>query len=210
MASLYKTFIFFLVSIIVLFSSSCSSTKRFTHTFKNPLDFAYDRILLKDRVLIDSIKTYKLIIDSIINKDENQKLVIRHIIEGTLKQQIVIGNSNNRETTKETKFGGFGEYTYTNLKGDTVFSIMYHDNIEKNFYERYYYKNNKLVFALIELQEDGIGQSFYKREENYSGDKLLLVKESKNEIGKEYKQRINFDLRKKGDEYLKTYLSKKE
>ncbi|MEO7046629.1 MAG: hypothetical protein ABI091_15095, partial [Ferruginibacter sp.] len=124
-----------------------------------------------DKDAIANIQTYTKYIDSISDNDDSTILISKSIAEGTITQEIVstskIGHCNKIDTIRTTKKGGFGQYTIQNKTGDTVYRILYHDNINKNFYETYYYKNNQLVFAKIDYQEDGIGQTFYFREEYY-------------------------------------------
>jgi hypothetical protein len=168
---------------------------------------------LNDTILVRSIKAYKLHIDSLIENDESQTFVVRAISEGTIKNEIVrtsiVGHYNRRDSTKEIKNGGFAKYTYDNPKSDTVFKIQYHDNIDKNFNEIYYYRDNKLVFATIKYEENGIGNTFYSRQEYYNNDKLIIVEETKNKIEEIYKQRLSFDLMQKGKDYLKKYFGEK-
>lgn len=162
-----------------------------------------------DTVAILKIKGYTKYIDSLSDNDERQLFVIKSIAEGEIIQNIVstsIDEHTKRiDTIRKTKYGGFGRYTTGNIKGDTVYKILYHDNIEKNFYEIYYYKNNKLIYAKIDYKEDGIGQTFYYREEYYEDDDILFVNESRKPIDLIFRQRVRFDLRKKGKEYLEEF-----
>ncbi len=154
-----------------------------------------------DTVAILKIRTFTKYIDSLSDNDEGQNFVIKSIAEGRITQEIVstsiVGHTNKIDTIRKTKNGGFGRYTTQNIKGDTVYKILYHDNIDKNFYETYYYKENKLVYSKIDYQEDGIGQTFYYREEYYKDNKILFVNESPKSIDEAFRQRVTFDLRKK-------------
>jgi hypothetical protein len=164
-----------------------------------------------DTVSILKIKAYTKYIDSLADNDEGQFFVIKSIKEGEIKQEIVstsiIGHNNQIDTIRKTRNGGFGKYTTENLKGDTVYKIVYHDNIDKNFYESYYYKDNKLIYSKIDYQEDGIGQTFYYREEYYKDNEILFVNESPKSIDTVYRQRVTFDLRKKGGNYFEKFQS---
>ena len=140
-----------------------------------------------DTVTISKINAFTKHIDSLSDNGEGQNLIVKSIAEGKITQQIVstsiVGHNNKIDTTQTTKNGGFGRYTIHNIKGDTVYKISYHDNINKNFYETYYYQDNKLVYAKIDYQEDGIGQTFYYREEYYKDNTVLFVNESTKPIG---------------------------
>jgi len=206
-------FLLLFASTFILSITSCRSTKPFICTFQNPLDYAYDSLKLKDTIQVNSIRKYKQYIDSLIDKDDNQSYIVRAIAEGTIKQEVLrtskVGHTNKVDTTKEIRNGGFGKYTYDNLKGDTIFKILYHDNIDKNFYESFYFRDNKLIFASIRYEENGIGNTFYSRQEYYNNDKLLLVEETKNQIEQVYRQRVSFDLMQKGKDYLQKYYDEK-
>ena len=162
-----------------------------------------------DTVSILKIKAYTKYIDSLTDNDEGQIFVIKSITEGEIKQEIVltsiIGHNNQIDTIRKTKNGVFGTYTTQNLKWDTVFKILYHDNIDKNFYESFYYKDNKLIYSKIDYQEDGIGQTFYYREEFYEDNEILFVNESPKSIDEVFRQRVTFDLRKKGRYYFEKF-----
>lgn len=209
----FKIYLFLIASTLAILTTSCRSTKPFFCTFQNPLDHAYDSLMLKDTIHINSIRDYKKYIDSLIENDDHQTYVVRSIAEGTIKQEILktskVGHTNKLDTTKEIRNGGFGKYTYDNQKGDTIFKILYHDNIDKNFYESFYFKDNKLIFASISYEENGIGNTFYSRQEYYNNYKLILVEETKNQIEQVYRQRVSFDLMQKGKDYLKEYYDDK-
>jgi hypothetical protein len=159
-----------------------------------------------DTAEISKIEAYTKYIDSLSDNDERQNLVIKQIAEGEITQETVstsiVGHNNKIDTTRKTKNDGFGKYTTRNIKGDTVYKILYHDNIDNNFYQSYYYKDNNLVYSKIDYQEDGIGQTFYYREEYYKDNEILFVNESPKSIDTVFRQRVTFDLRKKGKDYF--------
>jgi len=172
--------------------------------------FASNSLLAQvDTVTVSKIKAITKYIDSLSDNDEGQRFVIKSIAEGRITQEIVstsiVGHSNKIDTIRKTKNGGFGKYTTENIKGDTVYKILYHDNIDKNFYESYYYKDNKLIYSKIDYQEDGIRQTFYYREEYYKDNEILFVNKSSNLIDTVYRQRVTFDLRKKGNDYFEKF-----
>jgi hypothetical protein len=177
--------------------------------------FASNSLLAQvDTTAISKIKAYTKYIDSLSDNDEGQKFVIKSIAEGKIKREIVstsiVGHSNRIDTIRKEKNGGFGRYTTANLKGDTVYKILYHDNVDKNFYESYYYKDNKLIYSKIDYQEDGIGQTFYYREEYYKDNEILYVNESPKSIDTIFRRRVTFDLRKKGSDYIEKFQADKK
>jgi predicted lactoylglutathione lyase len=208
-----STYVFVLTVTALILTSGCRSTKPFTCVWQNPLDYAYDSLIYRDTITVKNIKAFTKHIDSLTENDVSQKFVIESIAEGKITQEIVtnsiVGHNNKIDTVRKTKTGGFGKYTTENIKGDTVYKILYHDNIDKNFYEAHYYKDNKLVYSKIDYQEDGIGQTFYYKEEYYKGDKILLTNESAKSIDTVFRQRVTFDLRKKGNEFLAEFQAKR-
>ena len=205
-------YIFGLTIAILIILCACRSTRPASTIWLNPLDYAYDSLMHSDSVAVRNIKAFVKYIDSLSDNDESQKFIIKSISEGTITQETIttsiVGHDNKIDTIRKTRIGGFGKYTTKNVKGDTVYKILYHDNIDKNFYEIHYYKDNKLVYSKIDYQEDGIGQTFYYKEEYYSDDNVLLVIESSKSIDPVVRQRVNFDLRKKGYEYLAEFRAK--
>lgn len=176
------------------------------------LTFAWNVLLAQtNKDAITNIYAYAKYVDSLSDNDDKQTLISKSIAEGNITQESIstskIGHDNKSDTIRSIKNGGFGRYTIQNKTGDTVYKILYHDNIDKNFYETYYYKNNKLVYAKIDFQEDGIGQTFYYREEYYQDDKMIASSESQKPIDEPYRQRVSFELQKKGLTYLKKFIS---
>ena len=210
----FKVYFFILSFAIFHEITSCNSTKGTNSNFNISKSSSSLSLPQKETNEINNIKRYKEYIDSMIQFDEYQKYIVRGNAEGTLKQRIVRvsknGDENSAGTTKEVRTGGFGKYTYSNLKGDSLFKIEYHDNIDKNYYEIFYFRNNKLIVAIIDYQENGIGQTFYKKEEFYNEDIILFSKESKNEIEVKYVQRVKINLRKKGNDFLIEYFKRED
>ena len=172
--------------------------------------FASNSLLAQvDTDAVSKIKAFTKYIDSLSDNDKGQKFVVKSVAEGRIIQEIVstsiVGHNNKVDTIRKTKNGGFGKYTTQNIKGDTVYKILYHDNIDKNFYETYYYKENKLIYSKIDFQEDGIGHTFYYREEYYKDNEILFVNESPKSIDEAFRQRVTFDLRKKGNDYFEKF-----
>ena len=181
-----------IIAIIFILTFACSSLRAQVDTFA-----------------VSKIKVFTKYIDSLSDNDDRQKFVVKSIAEGKIIQEIVstsiVGRNNKVDTIRKTKNSGFGKYTTQNIKGDTVYKILYHDNIDKNFYETYYFKDNMLVYSKIDYQEDGVGQTFYYREEYYKDNVLLMVNESSRTIDKVFRQRVTFDLRKKGNDYFEKF-----
>ena len=156
------------------------------------------------------ITNYVTYIDSLINKDDKQRFIIRSIAEGKISQEIVTiqtaGHLNKVDTARTAISGGWSKYTYQNIKGDTIYKIEYHDNLQLNFYLTFYYRENQLIFSKLDYQKNGIGQTFYRKEEYYLNGKIAYSKETPNQIAEEYKNRTDINLYLKGIEYFNEYL----
>jgi hypothetical protein len=158
---------------------------------------------------VSKIRHYLNYIDSLADNDNMQKKVIQGIEEGVITLESVSKSSkkNNQKKIKALQ-GGWGQYTLANSKGDTVYRVKYHDNLIKNLYLNFYYQNNQPVYAKIEYQQNGIGQTFYFKEEFYENGMVLFSNESKNKIDEIYQQRVNFNLIKKAIDLLQEKLNK--
>jgi hypothetical protein len=79
-----------------------------------------------DSSLISETKVYAKYLDSINKLAHPQNFgFMTSIADGIIKRDDVI-------------VGGFGIYTLSNSKGDTVLRIEYHDNLDINIYKTYY------------------------------------------------------------------------
>lgn len=122
-----------------------------------------------DSLLVHQIRLYVNRIDSISNLDYTQdKGFMKSVADGIIKR--------NNEIV-----GGYGIYTLSNLKGDTVYRIQYHDNLDMNTYKTYYFNENKVVYATLELKnKESLATTFFKKEEFYKDEKVILKNPEKN------------------------------
>lgn len=164
-----------------------------------------------DSGLVSATNAYMKHIDSLARNDQRQKFVRESISEGPITFEIVkktnIGDQMTLDTTIER--GGWGKYTTSNIPDDTVYRIEYHDNIEKNFYLIFYYNKNLLIYSKLDYQEDGIGQTFYKREEYYDKGKIIFVYETKAKIDDKFKERTDINLYNRGSDYCHEFMKDK-
>lgn len=196
-------------SLLLLTLASCRSSKQPKLTPKSYFEYVYDSISNRDSIEVVNIKKYKIYIDSLIKYDEHYEYIMSGIEEGKIKRETRRVKTNtftdDLDTTIKIKNGGFGKYTYGNRKGDTLYKIYYHDNIDKNYYEYFYFRNNQLVTASIIYEENSSTKVFYSRKEYYSESRTLKVEGSKKKIATVYRERVSIDLRKKGIRYLSEY-----
>jgi hypothetical protein len=164
---------------------------------------------------VDSIRKFYITnytsrIDSLINKDDKQMTIVKSIAEGQISQETlttqITGHHNKIDTIRNKIYGGWSKSIYQNTKGDTVYKIVYHDNLQKNFYFIFYYEGNLLLLSKLEYQENGIGQTFYKKEEYYLNGQIIYSFETQGKIEEVYKSRADVNLYLKGIEYYKEFL----
>ena len=99
--------------------------------------------------------------------------------------------------------GGFGIYTLSNSKGDTVFRIEYHDNLYINIYKTYYFKFDKLIYATLELQDGSANMKCnYRKVEFYNNDNILWTATNKEKSADKYFDKTNFLLQQDGLKFL--------
>ena len=103
--------------------------------------------------------------------------------------------------------GGFGVYTLSNAKGDTVLRIEYHDNLDINIYKTYYFRNNNLIFSTVELQDESKEMKcIYHKEEAYVEKKIIWATTQKGEISDTYFYKTNFEMYNDGLKYLHDFM----
>lgn len=133
--------------------------------------------------------------------------------EGKISKEVlttkIVGHKNKIDTIRTKIWGGWSKSNYQNHNADTLFKVEYHDNLQRNFYLTFYYKDNILLYGKVEYQEDGIGQTFYQREEVYSDTLTLLVKETKKHLEDDYKRRAEYSLYKRGQVYFEDFKKQK-
>jgi len=170
-------------------------------------------IAQQDSSIKSQVSNYISYIDSLINIDDRQNSIIRSIAEGQISQEVVTtqiaGHHNKVDTIRNKISGGWSKNTYQNIKGDTAYKIEYHDNLRKNFYLIFFYKDNQLVYSKLEYQENGVGQTFYRKEEYYLNGQLAYSAETPNPIDEVYKRRTDINLHLKGIEYYNEFLKDK-
>lgn len=102
--------------------------------------------------------------------------------------------------------GGFSIYTLSNAAGDTAFRIEYHDNLDINIYKTYYYKNNKLIYATVELQGGrNNSEIIYQKEEFYDDGQITRTILQQNKKAKRYSDKTNFSLYHDGLKFLEEF-----
>ena len=89
--------------------------------------------------------------------------------------------------------------------GDTVFTINYYDNFDKEFYLTFYYFKNNLIYSKLEYRKDKSLNTFYVREEWYNENRLIRFLESGLLDNKKYKRKSSIDLLIYGNKYLKVF-----
>lgn len=148
-----------------------------------------------DTSIVLETKTYAKHLDSLDKLPHPQDFGFMTLIaDGIIKRDDII-------------IGGFGVYTLSNAKADTAFRIEYHDNLDINIYKTYYFKNNKLIFATVELQDgrDNM-KSIYRKEEIYDQNKIIWTTIRKEKKADRYFDKTNFGLYDDGLKLLADFM----
>lgn len=155
----------------------------------------------QDSAYIKEIRAYTRHLDSLIEQRKGKSLA-ESIHEGPA--------SAKHSEDAETKIykGGFTLHSYETFRGDSIFRITYHDNLRKNRTINFYLRNNALVFACIELQDDP-NKVLYRREEYYTGkDNPAITLLITDDLPEEYLWRVEFSLYKNFTQQLE-FMDKK-
>jgi hypothetical protein len=151
---------------------------------------------------IAEVNVYTSRVDSLATHHETT------LAEGTISRQIsrVIYNGakgKNDTIVKSEIVGGFSKETL--IVGDTILRILYHDNVDKNIYETFYFKNNQLICSKVRLEADGIGNVLYNGIEYYRAGILVYKKSPPTKAKKKYRARVAFSWLETGTEYYREF-----
>ncbi|MEO8770130.1 MAG: hypothetical protein ABI402_08600 [Ferruginibacter sp.] len=102
--------------------------------------------------------------------------------------------------------GAWSLYTFQKEKGDTIYTISYHDNFLEDFYLTFYFNDNVLLYSKLEYQKHDLDTSFCKREEYYRDGKITLSTHTTGKIDEIYRDKIDTDLFSMGNKYLQVFL----
>ena len=139
-------------------------------------------------------------IDSLAHADKLQT----GIIEGTITRTTIKASYNvktikNDTTWDSNKVGGFSIEPM--FHRDTVYAILYHDNVGNNIYETYYFRNKQLICSKVRLEADGIGTVLYRGAEYYRNGKIVYAISPASEAAKELQDRVSFSWWETGNKY---------
>lgn len=160
---------------------------------------------------IKIVNAYIRHLDSLIDNEAPE--IKRQIEDGLIKSKIVTRKQNSKgipQPTTVVAIAGFSNEIFSNRKSDTIYKFQYHSNQDKNYYETYYYRNNKLVAANVSINNDRDGfDLLLSRDEYYSNDKIVFSSISKPDDKSIYNRRISFSLFEKGNNLLNEALKEK-
>jgi hypothetical protein len=150
---------------------------------------------------IEDIKAYVDRIDSLTD--------IKTFLASDKAELILTISEGQIKNKKRGLKGGFSNEEITNPDMDTLYLFRRHDNLEKNLYESYYYRSDKLVFSKIELRgDDDTNTILFLKQVYYKDDKIIGSTIDQDKLNKKYEWRINFDPLTNGYQYLKDFKSK--
>jgi hypothetical protein len=147
-----------------------------------------------DTSLINDTDYYVKYIDSIQRSDNLNHNGFRSFIEDGVIQK-------DGET-----IGGYGTYTLTNSKNDSVYRIEYIGGLNVTVNKTYYYKADKLIFARLQLisNKKAFG-NIYTKTEYYSEGETVKSDIQKEKIARNYSTEINFSLFQDGIKFLDNF-----
>ena len=153
---------------------------------------------------VAEVNAYTTRIDSLA-KDHDHDLTIA---EGPISQRItkVFNNTTTGkyDTIVNTEtIGGFSKQIFT--LGDTILRILYHDNIDNNIYETFYFRDKQLICAKVRLEANGIGNMRYSGIEYYRGGIRVYTKSPPTKAKKKYRSRVVFSWWDTGTGYYQEY-----
>lgn len=127
---------------------------------------------------------------------------VESLSEGPISMEV----SNTADKTLYRKTGGFGIYVFKDAKRDLILRIIYHDTIDKNFYETYYYEDNKLVYGRVDYKDEDRKQTVLFSRTGFYHNGALLKEERNRHTKFKPPVRAKLDLLKGGNERLKSAL----
>ena len=144
--------------------------------------------------IVTTTKNYTKYLDSVDKLDHPQNFgFMTSVADGIIKRDNIV-------------VGGFGVYTLSNAKGDTALRIEYHDNLDINIYKTYYYKDNNLIYAVVELQDGRNNMKvLYHKEELYDADQTIWTKITQDKKANKYIDKINFSMHNDGLKFLNDF-----
>lgn len=166
-----------------------------------------------DSVKILHFQTYTMYVDQLEYEFKNQ-VKSNICIGGSIEEGSIstIPNVKDSNSLIKVKKGGFGKYTLKNCrygKNDTIYKILYHDNVDKNLYKIFYYENNCLVASQIRLENDNSrSEIIYSNTEYYDDSSIIYYNTKIDQIEEQLKYRIEIDAYQVGYLYLSNALFK--
>jgi hypothetical protein len=163
-------------------------------------------------VEIEKIKNFIARIDSLIDDDSPQ--IGKEIADGLIKKEVVVIKTVSGRTIRSKPTftrHGFSKTTYYKRdykKADTVYKINYHDNLDNNYNESFYYDNNKLVAAIVSINGNKNTPVLFSKTEYYKDDKLVFNSIYNPSNGNGYSKRIPSSFFEKGVDTLKEFLAR--
>jgi len=164
-----------------------------------------------DSAKVIAIRLYAAHIDSLIeNEDRN---IRRSIEEGSVSKETVLTEESDKGIIRSRTVvdkGGMSIETYFNVRSDTIYKALYHDTIDKNYYETYYYCNNKLVAANVMVKDDAGNFPVLQGREEYYANSTVTIRSGTGFISNYNNTRLSLSLHDRGNEYLKKELAIKK
>lgn len=141
---------------------------------------------------ISDIRAYKNEINSIYNSPDS----FQH-------NKGLIKTHKYWELKKNGKLKKIQVYRLTNPAKDSIYKVFYWDNIDSDLYKTFYYIENKLVYAKVEIWNLANIEATYTREEYYKDGIIVDRIISEEDFNPKHTYRIEFSLFNDGSNYKK-------
>ena len=148
-----------------------------------------------DNLFIEETKKYVIEIDSINKLDSHNSNYVKSIADGIIERN-------------DGVVGGYGIETLSNRARDSVYRIEYNGGIDLYTSKTYYYKSNKLVYAIFEISDFKNKQgTLYLIEEFYREKKKIYALIKVNKLTAENRNEAKVSLLDDGAEFINNELS---
>jgi hypothetical protein len=160
-------------------------------------------------VYIRGVRAYVEMVDTLQDFPLENPRTAMGISEGPITNMQIQTSMKGGKKITDTSFQMIGghetEFLYS-YKGDTLFPIIYSDNVPKNIYATYYYRNDTLIYGQVRLEDNTSNfKMLYQGAEYYRNGKICYSERPPINLPDELQGQLHFNWYQKGIEYLHQY-----
>ena len=127
--------------------------------------------------------------------------------KGNIEEEKTITELTNATSSVKHNIGTFNKVIVASPNGKELYKIDYHDNHDKNFYETYYYQNNKLIAAIVTLKDETDHNVLFYKEEYYDNGLMIAMDKTSSVITGKNAKRIAIPMPERANYYLNTFMA---